>query len=107
MSTDKITKSYEEIFYKDLRDPVYMCEYLKISFAEAIAEQDFSGFLVSIHHAIEANSLRKKQIAEESRLSRQHLYRVLNGESMPAFDKVVGLLSSLGVKLDISPADED
>lgn len=107
MSTDETSKSYEEVFYKDLQNPTYMCEYLKTSFAEAIEEQDFNGFLVSIHHAIEANELMKTQVAEESGLSRQHLYRVLNGESIPSFDKVVGLLSSLGVQLDISLLEQE
>ena len=107
MSIDETSKSYEEIFYEDLREPSYMCEYLKTAFAEAIEEQSFDGFMVSIHHAIEANELKKTHVAEESGLSRQHLYRVLNGESIPSFDKVVGLLASLGIQFDISLIEQD
>ena len=102
MSTNKTSKSYEDVFYEDLKDPIYMCEYLKVAFAEAVEEQNFNGFLISIHHAIEANDLSKTDVAQNSGLSRQHLYRVLNGESVPSFDKVVNLLSSLGVSLDFS-----
>ena len=107
MSTDETSKSYEEVFYKNLQNPTYMCEYLRTAFAEAIEEQDFNGFLVSIHHAIEANDLKIKRVAMKSGLSRQHLYRVLKGESVPSFDKVVGLLSSLGIQLDISLTGQD
>ena len=102
MSTDDPSVPYEEVFYDYLRDPSYLCDYLKVSFEEALEEKDFGGFLVSVHHAVEANKLQKKQVAEDSGLSRQHLYRVLNGESVPSFDKVVGLLATLGIKLDFS-----
>ena len=108
MSTDdKLTLSYEDLFYDDLRDPEYCIEYLKLSFAEAVEEKDFRGFLVSVHHAIKANGLSKSKVAKDAGLSRQHLYRIFNGESVPSFDKVIGLLMALGVNLSISAVEED
>jgi probable addiction module antidote protein len=42
-------------------------------------------------------------VAEETGLSRESLYKSLNGETKPEFDTVRRILNSLGVRLVVEP----
>jgi probable addiction module antidote protein len=43
------------------------------------------------------------EIARQAGVSRENLYRSLNGETKPEFDTIVRVLSALGVQLAAKP----
>jgi probable addiction module antidote protein len=45
------------------------------------------------------------QIARETGLSRENLYKALSGDRSPNFDTVLKVASALGIKLSASPRE--
>jgi probable addiction module antidote protein len=43
------------------------------------------------------------EVAREAGLSRENLYRSLNGETRPEFDPVLRVIDALGLKLEAEP----
>jgi probable addiction module antidote protein len=46
------------------------------------------------------------QVARESGLSRESLYKALSGERSPSFDTILKVVSALGLKLNASVRSE-
>jgi probable addiction module antidote protein len=46
------------------------------------------------------------QLARDTGLSRESLYRALSGDGHPEFATVIRVLSALGVRLDAQPAEQ-
>lgn len=99
MSTDKPSVPYEDILYEDLKDPHYAAEYLKVCYEEALEDGDFAAFLLAVQHAVEAAELSKSELAEETGISRQHLYKILAGENVPSFDRISSILKSIRINI--------
>jgi len=53
-----------------------------------------------------ARSRGMSQIAKETGLSREHLYRALSSEGNPEFGTVLKVLSALGFKLSVHPVED-
>lgn len=74
-----------------------------IGYLNAILEENDTGLLLSALGDI-AKAKGMTQIAYDSGLSRESLYKALNENAKPRFETIQKVLSALGVKLSVSSA---
>jgi probable addiction module antidote protein len=82
-----------------LRTPEEMAAYLEAALEEANGD---ASFVVKALGDI-ARAKGMTQVARDSGLSRESLYRALSGEHSPGFDTVLKVVSALGLKLHAEP----
>lgn len=93
------TRPYDSANY--LTDDASIAAYLD----EVIASEDPA--LVSHALGVVARARGMSQIAKETGLSREHLYRALSSEGNPEFGTVLKVLGALGFKLSVHPAEDE
>ena len=76
-----------------LRTPDEMAAYLEVCSEEANGDAAFIAKALG-------------EIARQSGLSRESLYKALSGERSPSFDTVLKVISALGLKLSAGVRDE-
>jgi probable addiction module antidote protein len=97
MAKTKTTK-YDVAEY--LRTPEEMAAYLEACLEEANGDAAFVAKALG-------NIARAKgmtEIARETGLSRESLYKALSGERSPSFDTVLKVINALGIKIHAEPA---
>jgi len=87
------TRRYEVT--EHLRTPEEMAAYFEACLEEANGD---AAFIAKALGDI-ARAKGMTQIAKESGLSRESLYRALSGERTPNFDTILKVLNALGIKL--------
>lgn len=92
MNKAKITK-YDVA--KHLRTPKEMAAYLNACLEEA---HDDAAFIAKALGDI-ARAKGMAQVARDTGLSRESLYKALSGEHSPGFDTVLKVINALGLKL--------
>ena len=90
------TRPYDSAEYLD--SPEALAEYL----SDALETNDAAFIAQAIGTAARARGM--SEIAREAGVSRENLYRALNGETKPEFDTIVRVLAALGVQLAAKPA---
>jgi len=80
-----------------LDSPEAIAEYLH----EAFSDGDAAFVLRAIGTAARARGMG--DVARQAGVSRENLYRSLNGETRPEFDTVLRVLDALGLKLEAKP----
>jgi probable addiction module antidote protein len=80
-----------------LDSPEAIAEYL----TDAFGEGDPAFIARAIGTAARAHGMA--EVAREAGLSRENLYRSLNGETRPEFDTILRVLDALGLKLEAKP----
>lgn len=88
------TKPYDSADYLDT--PEAIAEYLTAAFETA----DASFIAKAVGTAARAKGM--SDIAKESGLSRENLYRSLNGETKTELDTIVRVLDAMGVQLTVA-----
>ena len=83
-----------------LRTPEEMAAYLEACFEEA---GDDAAFIARALGNI-ARAKGMSQIARDSGLSRESLYKALSGERNPSFDTILKVIHALGIKLHATAA---
>lgn len=83
-----------------LRTPEEMAAYLEACFEEA---GDDAAFIAQALGNI-ARAKGMSQIARDSGLSRESLYKALSGERSPSFDTILKVIHALGIKLHATAA---
>jgi len=78
-----------------LRTPEEMAAYLEACLEEADGD---AAFITKALGDI-AKAKGMSQIAKDTGLSRESLYRALSGERNPSFDTILKVLGALGIKL--------
>jgi len=48
-----------------------------------------------------------KVIANKSKISKQHLYRILSGDENPTLDTLTSILQAVGLTIDFKPVSVD
>ncbi|MBL8125746.1 MAG: putative addiction module antidote protein [Pyrinomonadaceae bacterium] len=97
MARTKTTK-YDVAEY--LRTPEEMAAYLEACLEEANGDAAFVAKALG-------NIARAKgmtEIARDTGLSRESLYKALSGERSPSFDTVLKVIGALGIKIHAEPA---
>ena len=79
-----------------LDDKDVIAEYL----SQILADENMEELLSALGHIAKAKGMT--QIANETGLGRESLYKTFNPNAKPKFDTIMKVLNSLGVKLKIS-----
>ncbi len=89
------TKTTRYDVSEHLRTPEEMAAYLEACFAEANGD---AAFIAKALGDI-ARAKGMAQVARDSGLSRESLYKALSGERSPGFDTILKVMDALGLKL--------
>ena len=96
MSQSKVkTKTTRYDVSEHLRTPEEMAAYLEACFEEANGD---AAFIAKALGDI-ARAKGMAQVARDSGLSRESLYKALSGERSPGFDTILKVMDALGLKL--------
>ena len=85
-----------------LRTPEEMAAYLEASFEEANGDASF--IAKALGDIARAKGM--SQVARDSGLSRESLYKALSGKRNPGFDTVLKVIEALGLKLHAEAIDK-
>ena len=91
-------KSMQESLDRDLRDPEYVALYLNDALHEGSPEE----FYLALRNVIKANQ-GMSQIATETELGRESLYKALSESGNPQFSTVSKIVGALGLQISIEP----
>mgnify|MGYP002638177469 CR=1 FL=1 len=86
-----------------LRTPHEMAAYLEACFEEANGDAAF--IAKALGDITRARGMT--QVARDSGLSRESLYKALSGDRTPSFDTILKVLSALGLKLHAEPVERE
>jgi len=96
MSQTKVkTKTTRYDISEHLRTPEEMAAYLEACFEEASGD---AAFIAKALGDI-ARAKGMAQVARDSGLSRESLYKALSGDRSPDFDTILKVMDALGLKL--------
>ena len=95
-----LTRDYEESLGEDLSDPEGAAEYLS-----ACLEEGPEVFLLGLRDVAKAQGGMSK-LAEDAKLAREALYRMLSEEDNPTFASISAVLYSLGMHLQFVAAQQ-
>lgn len=85
-----------------LRTPKEMAAYLEACIEEADGDAAF--IAKALGDIAQAQGMT--QVAKDSGLSRESLYKALSGERSPSFDTILKVVTALGLKLSASVRSE-
>ncbi len=91
----KITEKYENNLKEDLLDPVEAAEYLNAALEDGCQEV----FLMALKDVANARGI--SEIARETKLNRENLYRILSTRGNPKLKSLNSVLHSVGLKLSV------
>jgi len=95
--TENIT-TYREDKLKRLKDPAEAVGYLKA----CLEETDMPDlFLAALRDIAEARGIGMTQLAQDTNLNRENLYRVLSKQGNPELGSLYVILDALGLKLSV------
>ena len=96
------TKDYRTDLLQRLSNSQYAATYLKAALDETLADGNTEAFLLALKNVVEAKG-STQAVANESNISRQHLYRMLSGEGNPTLDTLTSVLQAVGLTIDFKP----
>ena len=92
-------RDFQEIIWENMQDPQEAIAYLKA----ALADEDERVFLLALRDVLEARGGSIADLAEETRLNKQNLYRMLSKKGNPRLTSLKTVLHSIGFEIDIKP----
>jgi probable addiction module antidote protein len=96
----KITEKYENNLKADLRDPFEAAEYLNAALEDGSQEV----FLMALKDVANAKGI--SEIARETKLNRENLYRILSTQGNPKLKSLNSVLHSVGLKLSVEVGNQ-
>lgn len=96
----KVTEKYENNLKEDLRDPVEAAEYLNAALEDGSQEV----FLMALKDIANAKGI--SEIARETKLNRENLYRILSTQGNPKLKSLNSVLHSVGLKLSVEVGNQ-
>ena len=94
------TKTSRYDVAEHLRNPEEMAAYLEASLEEAHGD---AAFIAKALGDI-ARAKGMTQVARDTGLSRESLYKALSGDRSPGFDTILKVMGALGLELHAGPA---
>jgi len=95
---NKVTEKYDENLKKSLADPIEAAEYINSALEDGSQEI----FMMALKDIAEARGI--SQLARQSNLNRENLYRILSTKGNPKLTSLNSVLHSMGLKLAIEVA---
>lgn len=92
-------REFKDYLLEKLKEPEQALAYLN----EASLDEDQRVFLLALKNVLEAQGGDMSAVAEEARLSRQNLYKVLSEKGNPQLNSLRSILHALGYELAIQP----
>lgn len=94
-------RDFQELLLKNLQDhdPQEAAAYLKA----ALADEDERVFLLALRDVLEARGGNITDLAEETNLNKQNLYRMLSKKGNPRLTSLITVLHAIGFEMDIHP----
>ena len=89
---------YEDILSQDLQDPEEAAAYLNAALEDE-SEKGSETFLLALRDVAKARGIGR--LAQDTRLSRESLYRTLSRTGNPRFSTLEAVLESLGLRLAV------
>ncbi|MBN2059229.1 MAG: putative addiction module antidote protein [Deltaproteobacteria bacterium] len=96
----KITEKYENNLQLDLLDPIEAAEYLNAALEDGSQEV----FLMALKDVANAKGI--SEIARETKLNRENLYRILSIQGNPKLKSLNSVLHSVGLKLTVQAENQ-
>ena len=96
----KITEKYENNLKADLRDPIEAAEYLNAALEDGSQEV----FLMALKDVANAKGI--SEIARQTKLNRENLYRILSTQGNPKLKSLNSVLHSVGLKLSVEVGNQ-
>lgn len=96
----KLTEKYENKLKADLLDPVEAAEYLNAALEDGSQEV----FLMALKDVANAKGI--SEIARETNLNRENLYRILSTKGNPKLKSLNYVLNSVGLRLSVEVAKQ-
>ncbi len=91
----KITENYEQNLKEDLLDPIEAAEYLNAALEDGTQEI----FLMALKDVANAKGI--SEIARDTKLNRENLYRILSNKGNPKLKSLSSVLHSVGLRLSV------
>jgi probable addiction module antidote protein len=95
-------KSYRDDLLTRLANPEYAAQYLKVALDETLEDGNQEAFLLALKNVVEAKGA-VQQVANDARVSRQHLHRLFSGQGNPTLETLASLLKAVGLTIDFKP----
>ncbi|MFI5333282.1 MAG: addiction module antidote protein [Candidatus Babeliales bacterium] len=92
-------RDFQEILLENLQDPKEAAAYLKA----ALADEDERVFLLALRDVLEARGGTIADLAEETNLNKQNLYRMLSENGNPRLTSLKTVLHAIGFEMAIAP----
>jgi probable addiction module antidote protein len=97
-------RNYRDFVTELLKNPEEAAEYLRASLDEYSADGNLEAFLTAVRTVADAQG-GITELAKKTELNRQTLYRTLSKEGNPRIKTLRSVLSSLGFRLSVEPAE--
>lgn len=92
-------RTFHELLFEKIQDPEFAAAYLKA----ALEDPDERIFLLALRNVLEARGGTIADLAQETSLNKQNLYRMLSKRGNPRFTSLITVLHGLGFEMDIHP----
>jgi probable addiction module antidote protein len=91
-------RDYEETLLEALKNPEEALAYLNA----ALIDEDQRVFLLALKDVLAAQGVNISAFAEESKLSRQNIYRMLSKKGNPRWQNLSSLINAMGLQVHLS-----
>jgi probable addiction module antidote protein len=92
-------RDFQELLLENLKDPQEAAAYLKA----ALEDEDERIFLLALRDVFNARGGSIADLAQETNLNKQNLYRMLSKKGNPRLTSLVTVLHAIGFEMDIRP----
>lgn len=92
-------RSFQNLIEEYMQDPEEAAQYL----TAALAEEDERVFALALQDVLEAQGKGIVDIAQDTGLNKQNLYRVLSKKENLRLSSLKNVLHSIGFEMDIKP----
>jgi probable addiction module antidote protein len=96
------SRKLDEYLINSLKDPKEAQAYMNVILEDFQKNNDFEAFSLALEILVKAQG-SISQFANETDVSRTHLYRIFNSEVQPQFVTIANIFKSLGFKLSVKP----
>ena len=94
----KRTHDYDTWLFQQLTDPTVAANYIN-----AAIEDSTEMLLVALRNVAETHKMAK--IAKKAGIAREALYKTLSEEGNPRLETLRGVLSAMGLRINVAPAE--